>query len=657
MSRHLNPGTRGPHNSRHAWWPLLAVVAAAFLSCLLYFEVARLSGRFLFGRGYLERPIVAVLVCFAAAFALYLWALWAALRAADDLRLRITIVLSAVAMRLILLPTTPIQEIDIYRYVWDGAVVRTGISPFRYSPSQVVRARSGDDLPAQLAKLVALRDRSPALATIVSRIHYAELPTIYPPTSQAIFALASMATPRAAGVATHLTVMKAFFVVFDLATLAVVFGLLRLAGRHTGWAIAYGWCPLVLKEIANGGHLDSLAVFLTTLSVYIAATVWFPKTQSAPDEATEPVGRSRVRLTAAALLLGLAVGAKLYPLVLVPLLAITGLKHLGWKPLVVPAAACAATVALLLWPMLPHPAPSDTASASTVAPPPPPPPQAAASPPVAPQSVASPSQATTPHTADSSTTAPNTAAPSMASSNTTTSQTVATQTASPQAVPGPQNTASQHRASNAQDPSRGLQTFLRRFEMNDLLFLLVVENLKPQTQVPPDDRPWFSIVPDAWRRWLLDHLPGQTGRSYFARALLATRLLMACLFVCLALWFAVQAARAADAATWFRWVFLTLAWFWMLAPTQNPWYWLWALPLVPLARCRAWLLVSGVALVYYLRFWFIYHFPQSGVAGTSYNGMLFFDFVVVWFEFLPVLMMLAVEWLWRPMRSAGGPAV
>ena len=26
--------------------------------------------------------------------------------------------------------------------------------------------------------------------------------------------------------------------------------------------------------------------------------------------------------------------------------------------------------------------------------------------------------------------------------------------------------------------------------------------------------------------------------------------------------------------------FLVLAWFWLLSPTQNPWYWTWALPLV-----------------------------------------------------------------------------
>ena len=39
----------------------------------------------------------------------------------------------------------------------------------------------------------------------------------------------------------------------------LVLRLLTQTGRHRGWAIAYGWCPLVIKEIANSGHLDALA--------------------------------------------------------------------------------------------------------------------------------------------------------------------------------------------------------------------------------------------------------------------------------------------------------------------------------------------------------------------------------------------------------------
>ena len=53
-------------------------------------------------------------------------------------------------------------------------------------------------------------------------------------------------------------------------------------------------------------------------------------------------------------------------------------------------------------------------------------------------------------------------------------------------------------------------------------------------------------------------------------------------------------------------LFLVLAVFFFLQPTENPWYWLWALPFVCFARNRAWLLVSCWLFVYYVRFWLKY---------------------------------------------------
>jgi hypothetical protein len=46
---------------------------------------------------------------------------------------------------------------------------------------------------------------------------------------------------------------------------------------------------------------------------------------------------------------------------------------------------------------------------------------------------------------------------------------------------------------------------------------------------------------------------------------------------------------------------------------------------------RPWLLVSGFALIYYLRFWFVYEFPQPNQVG-GLKGQRFFDEVVVWAE-------------------------
>ena len=86
----------------------------------------------------------------------------------------------------------------------------------------------------------------------------------------------------------------------------------RAATPAPGWAVAYGWSPLVLKECANSGHLDSIAVFLTVAAAYSLVHAVSPG---------RPTGAPRAYryVTACGVWLGLGVGAKLYPIVLAPL--------------------------------------------------------------------------------------------------------------------------------------------------------------------------------------------------------------------------------------------------------------------------------------------------------------------------------------------------
>lgn len=130
-----------------------------------------------------------------------------------------------------------------------------------------------------------------------------------------------------------------------------------------------------------------------------------------------------------------------------------------------------------------------------------------------------------------------------------------------------------------------------------------------------------------------------------------TRLITAAVFAAIALGVLWRAARRNTVAAFLEAAFLTLAWFWLLAPTQNPWYWTWALPRIPFARSRAWLDLSGLVLLDYLRFWLLYQWPDSSLPGTPYDGARFFDFVVTWFEFALWLCWLAGEFLLRHGRE------
>jgi hypothetical protein len=181
----------------------------------------------------------------------------------------------------------------------------------------------------------------------------------------------------------------------------------------------------------------------------------------------------------------------------------------------------------------------------------------------------------------------------------------------------------------------GLGEFLRRWEMNDLLFSVVYENVRLRSPEHVGQEPWYSAVPSAAREWLnaaLAKSVSLTGLDVPANrlAFLLTQALAAGTLFVLASVLALRRWPDDSREALLRRSFLCLAWLWLLSATQNPWYWTWALPLVVFVS-RAWLLLSGFALIYYLRFWFVHHFPDATLPG-GLTGMRFFDEVVVWIE-------------------------
>jgi len=513
---------------------ILAVIQLA-----IYGAIACFSPHFDFYAKEVNRPLVTVVCLLSLNFVLHLWSLSLYLKLPDSTRLGWRIVLIGLLMRAILIGSTPIQEVDIYRYMWDGVVVTQAISPFRYPPlaiadeEQLAIESDVNTLRSVVASDVGIRE-------VLHRVHYPELPTVYPPASQLVFAAAAIVTPGHSSVSTRLLIMKSWIVAFDLASLGCIWLLLRHFGKHTAWLIAWAWSPLVLKEFANSGHLDSIAVFFT-----LAATCLLL------------MRSTRISMCASGLMMGLAVASKLYPVVLLPLWIISYSRQSGWLRGTQLATVALLASFILLLPMFwnqpaaePQSGNSDTSAAS-------------------------------------------------------------------------------------QGPLQGLSTFLTRWEMNDLLFMIIEENIRPAAHVPEQPALWFVVVPDHLRKAITTQLAIWSGQPEERIPFMATRVITAMFFLAAMCWLALRAWREPHQLP--QWIFLALAWFWFLAPTQNPWYWCWALAFVPFAKSRLWLAVSGLSLIYYLRFWFLYHAQNQEVLGSSFRGTAFFDFVVVWLEFGPFL--------------------
>lgn len=555
------------------------------------------------------------------------------------------IVTVAVAARLAMLPSHPIQELDLYRYLWDGQASVSGISPFRYPPEAVVKAIDQGTSDDRLAILARRAHDDPAVETILRRVHYSELPTVYPIVSQFVFEWVARLTPPGAPVVAHVIAMKAAIVAFDLATLAVLFWLLRITCRHPAWAILYAWNPLVLKEFAGSGHLDSIAVFFTIYAVAVAANAI--------------ASRRPGQWSVAAILLGLGFGAKLYPLLLFPVIVVAAWRNAGIRRAITTAILflAVATISLAPWwasktdpkrtesatlfrqspgasardlerdraphttlvsqahPALDVDAAPDGNRAAVAPEPDPPLPE-----------LAPPLPGSAPPHSDRSTTLPRT---------------------EPYDLEPPVFDSQSDRVSTDTAAGRttdGIEAFLTRWEMNDLVFLLIIENVRPG-----DSDVWFCVTTKKVRDLVGGGVARRLETTDKLASFLLARTITLAVFAAFGLWFLCR-MRANSAAELCRTSFLILAIFWLLAPTLNPWYWIWALPLIPFAKSRGWILVSAMLAIYYLRFWFVYHTDSPLMQLAPYPGAQTFDFVVVFLEHVPWMTLVATQAIRRASR-------
>ena len=287
----------------------LRYVGAAGVSLLAIFAVVATLGGSL---GWLR----------AIPWVVGLWVLWVVVVMAalslsltvdrpDYKRLVFIIVCIALGLRGVALVTSPILEIDYYRYLWDGKVLAEGVSPYAYSPAQILDADKANPDEAY-QRVVSLSLKSESNHEILNRIHFAKHTTIYPPVSQFVFAAAMKWFPAGASAKAHVVWMKLVLVVFDLLTIVLVLKLLVDCGFSPGWLIAYAWNPLVIKEVANSGHLDSIAVFFVVAAVFVAA--------KSLRKAQETRGQWQLWVSASSLALGF--GAKLFPIILLPLFVV-----------------------------------------------------------------------------------------------------------------------------------------------------------------------------------------------------------------------------------------------------------------------------------------------------------------------------------------------
>ena len=263
----------------------LAWVVPASLLVAWAVGTTLLSWRFAMGAPELEQPIVLFVTLQVSAGIVWLFLVRSLRRVHYRRHHTLVIVGIGIVMRLAFFMSTPILEDDHHRYVWDGAAVSHGLNPYELAPA-AVHDSTHDSSHAWLA----LRQEG---AATHERINHPHLRTVYPPVAQGAFALAYSLAPWSD------TGLRLVWLLLDTMTATLLWLLLREQVNPT-WKLAIYWLnPLLVLEVYNSMHMEPVLLAFATGAIVLVA-------------------RSRHKGACASL--ALAVGAKLWPALWLPLI-------------------------------------------------------------------------------------------------------------------------------------------------------------------------------------------------------------------------------------------------------------------------------------------------------------------------------------------------
>lgn len=197
-----------------------------------------------------------------------------------DLTLPLLIVIFGIIFRITLIPSVPATSPDVYRYMFEGRTTLSGNNPYVVTPGDKRVSNLADDN--------------------FDKVMFKELPAIYPPLSQGIFALSQFFTPGS-----YISI-KIIFLLFDIMAMIFLLKLLVLKGKDPNLVLLYAWLPLPVMEYFANAHIDVAGYSFLIIFIYY-------------------LEKGKIYLSVIPFALSFII--KLYPVMLLPLL----LKKIGFK--------------------------------------------------------------------------------------------------------------------------------------------------------------------------------------------------------------------------------------------------------------------------------------------------------------------------------------
>ncbi|MEP1035205.1 glycosyltransferase 87 family protein [Ekhidna sp.] len=233
---------------------------------------------------WIERhETLALLLAYCSAFLGYLFLL----QKQENLRLLFN---TGLIIRILLFLSLPLLSDDLYRFIWDGTLLKNGIHPFEELPGTYLNQHI-EGINHELYE------------RLNSRNYF----TIYPPLNQFIFWVSVTV-----GQGDWLVSANTIRLILYGADVGSFFFLRRLLihyDKSPNLAYWYWLNPLVILEFTGNLHFEGLVIFFVLAGIY-----YYEK--------------NKKWFSAAGF--GLAIGTKLLPLIYLPFLFLKGLKERKW---------------------------------------------------------------------------------------------------------------------------------------------------------------------------------------------------------------------------------------------------------------------------------------------------------------------------------------
>ncbi|MBF04693.1 MAG: mannosyltransferase [Flavobacterium sp.] len=198
-----------------------------------------------------------------------------------------------VFFRGILLFCLPFWSQDVYRFIWDGRVVYSGLSPYEFKPDAIIHSVHFFQSHELYEKMGSL-----------SASHFSN----YPPVNQFIFLIAALFASKS--IFLSVFIFKSILFFADIGIYHYGKKMMVELGFSTKNIFLYFLNPLIIVELVGNAHFEGVMLFLLVLGVYCFFTN---------------------KLMWSALFIALSISTKLLPLLLLPFFY----QKLGFKKSVV----------------------------------------------------------------------------------------------------------------------------------------------------------------------------------------------------------------------------------------------------------------------------------------------------------------------------------